>query len=346
MSKGEIVLYRTPDGLTEIQLRAIDGTVWLTQAQIAELFQVSPQNVTIHIRNILAEGELSEEATCKQDLQVRTEGGRAVRRDVKLYSLDIILAIGFRARSVRGTQFRQWATTALKDYLVKGFVMNDERLKDPGFDYFDELLARIRDIRASEARFYQKVRDILALSVDYDAKGNAAHTFYATIQNKMLFSVTGQTAAEIIAARSNPGLANMGLTTWKGSRVRKGDVTTAKNYLDEQEVSQLNLIVETFLNTAELRASRRQTMHLADWEQVLDTFLKSNDLPILRGLGSISAEQAQAIAQTRYDAFEEARRQAERATAAATTDVDELKRIADTATTSAKGRKRKLPGGD
>ncbi len=162
MSEGEVVLYRTTDGLTEIQLRAIDGTVWLTQAEIAELFQVSPQNVTIHIRNILAEGELLEEATCKQDLQVRSEGGRTVRRDVKLYRLDIILAIGFRARSDRGTQFRQWAITALKDYLVKGFVMNDERLKDPEFDYFDELLARIRDIRTSEARFYQKVRDILA----------------------------------------------------------------------------------------------------------------------------------------------------------------------------------------
>jgi hypothetical protein len=197
VSEGEIVLYRTADGLAEIQLRAIAGTVWLTQAQIAELFQVSPQNVTIQIRTILAEGELSEEATCKRDLQVRLEGGREVRRELKLYNLDMILAIGFRARSARGTQFRQWATTALKEYLVKGFVMNDERLKEPGFDYFDELLARIRDIRASEARFYQKVRDILSLSADYDANSNRAQQFYATIQNKMLFSVTGRTAAEI-----------------------------------------------------------------------------------------------------------------------------------------------------
>lgn len=342
VSEGEIVLYRTADGLAEIQLRAIAGTVWLTQAQIAELFQVSPQNVTIQIRTILTEGELSEEATCKRDLQVRLEGGREVRRELKLYNLDMILAIGFRARSARGTQFRQWATTALKEYLVKGFVMNDERLKEPGFDYFDELLARIRDIRASEARFYQKVRDILSLSADYDANSNRAQQFYATIQNKMLFSVTGRTAAEIIATRSDPARPNMGLTSWKGSRVRKSDVATAKNYLSGEEVGQLNLIVETFLNTAELRASRRQNLHLADWEQVLEGFLASNDLPLLRGAGTISANQAQAIAQARYDSFDAARREAERVAAAEIGDDQELKRIADTAAQMA-GRPRKPP---
>ena len=242
MSEGELILYRTQDGFAEIQLRAIDGTVWLTQAEMAQLFETSPQAITQLIKAIYSEGELAEEATCKEFLQVRTEGGRQVQRSLKAYRLDMILAVGYRVRSQRGTQFRQWATTALQEYLVKGFVVNDQRLKDPsGYDYFDELLERIRDIRASEKRFYQKVRDVFAMtSSDYDSKSDTAQVFFQTIQNKMMFAVTGRTAAELIVARANAVQPNMGLTSWKGVRVRKGDVIVAKNYLGQEELSELN----------------------------------------------------------------------------------------------------------
>jgi hypothetical protein len=344
MSDGEIILYSTDDGAAEIQLRAVDGTVWLSQIEMAELFQTSKQNISLHVRNILSDGELEPESTVKEYLTVQTEGSRQVKRSVTLYRLEMILAVGYRVRSPRGTQFRRWATSALKEYLVKGFVMNDERLKDPKWDYFDELLERIRDIRASEARFYQKVRDILALSEDYDARSQAIPTFYATIQNKMLYAVTSHTAGELIRARADAGKPNMGLTTWKdagsGRALRKADVVTAKNYLGEAEIKELNLIVETFLNTAELRASRRQTMRLADWEGVLDTFLTSNELPRLQGAGSVSAKQAEQIAHDRYDAFDKARKAAQALAASETDELDELKRIAD----STKGRKK--GGGD
>jgi hypothetical protein len=325
-------------------LRAVDGTVWLSQIEMAELFQTSKQNVSLHVRNILAEGELDPESTVKEYLTVQTEGPRQVKRSVNLYRLEMILAVGYRVRSPRGTQFRRWATSALKEYLVKGFVMNDDRLKDPKWDYFDELLERIRDIRASEARFYQKVRDILALSEDYDAQSQAVPIFYATIQNKMLYAVTSHTAGELIRARADADKPNMGLTTWKdagkGRALRKADVGTAKNYLGEAEIKELNLIVETFLNTAELRASRRQTMRLADWEGVLDTFLTSNELPRLQGAGSVSAKQAERIAHDRYDAFDKARKAAQALAASESDELEELKRIAD----GAKGRKK--GGGD
>jgi hypothetical protein len=244
MSEGELVLYRTQDGLIEIQLRAVDGAVWLTQAEMAALFETSPQAITQLIKSIYGEGELAEEATCKEFLQVRSEGGRQVQRSLKAYRLDMILAVGYRVRSPRGTQFRQWATTALREYLVKGFVINGQRLKDPsGYDYFDELLERIRDIRASEKRFYQKVRDVFAAtSADYDTKSDTAQVFFQTIQNKMLFAVTGRTAAELILARASAAQPNMGLTSWKGARVRKVDVTVAKNYLSQEEISELNRI--------------------------------------------------------------------------------------------------------
>ena len=344
MSDGEIILYSTEDGAAEIQLRAVDGTVWLSQIEMAELFQTSKQNVSLHVRNILSDGELDPGSTVKEYLTVQTEGPRQVKRSVTLFRLEMILAVGYRVRSPRGTQFRRWATSALKEYLVKGFVMNDERLKDPKWDYFDELLERIRDIRASEARFYQKVRDILALSEDYDARSSAIPTFYATIQNKMLYAVTSHTAGELIRARADAGKPNMGLTTWKdagkGRALRKADVGTAKNYLGEAEIKELNLIVETFLNTAELRASRRQTMRLADWEGVLDTFLTSNELPRLQGAGTVSAMQAERIAHDRYDTFDKARKAAQALAASATDDLEELQRIAD----GAKGRKK--GGGD
>ncbi len=328
MSEGELILYTTEDGEAEIQLRAVEGTVWATQAEMATLFQTSPQAITQLIKAIYADEELVDSATCKEFLQVRTEGAREVKRTLKSYSLDMILAVGYRVRSERGVQFRRWATTTLKEYLVKGFVMNDARLKDPGFDYFDELLERIRDIRASEARFYQKVRDILALSEDYDPKSRAAQDFYAKIQNKMLYAVAGHTAAELIAARADATKPNMGLTTWKGARVRRGDVAVAKNYLGEAEIKELNLIVTMFLDTAELRASRRQTMQLAEWEVVLDNFLKSNELPVLKNAGRLSAKRAEQIAHQRYDEFDGKRKEAERARVD-TDDVDELKKIAE-----------------
>ena len=240
----------------------------------------------------------------------------------------MILAIGYRVRSPRGVEFRRWATTTLKEYLVKGFVLDTRRLKDPAWDYFDELLERIREIRASEARFYQKVREILSLSEDYDPKSQAAQVFYANIQNKMLHAVTGHTAAELILTRANAGLPNMGLKAWKGSRVRKGDVATAKNYLAEKEISDLNLIVTMFLDTADLRARRRQTMRLADWEVVLDGFLRSNELPLLTNAGNVSAAQAERIAFERYEHFDAQRRQ--QLAAAEQSDIVELEKIAET----------------
>ena len=327
-NRGELILYSTEDGLARIQLRAVDGTVWMTQANMAELFQTSPQAITQLIRTIYRDGELNQRATCKESLQVRTEGSRQVRRRLKIYSLDAILAVGYRVRSPRGIQFRRWATTVLREYLVKGFAMNDERLKDPDLDYFDELLERIRDIRASEARFYRKVRDILALSEDYDVDRGGTIDSFAKIQNKMLHAVTGHTAAELITARSDQDAPNMGLTTWKGGRVRKGDVTTGKNYLEEGEIRELNLIVTMFLDTAELRVRRRQLISLATWDRILDRFLAGNELPILNDAGGISPTRAKEIAHQRYDALDAKRREAERAEVAEMDDITELNRIA------------------
>lgn len=337
MSEGDLILYSTEDGAATIGLRAVGGTVWLTQLEMAELFDTTKQNVSLHLNNILAEGELVAESVVKESLTTAADG-KSYR--TKVYNLDAILSVGYRVRSPRGTQFRRWATTVLREYLIKGFVMDDARLKDSAYDYFDELLERIRDIRASEARFYQKIRDILALSEDYDPKSGAAQEFYATIQNKMLFAVAGGTAAELIKSRANPDAPNMGLTTWKGAVVRKGDVTTAKNYLGEAEIKELNLIVTMFLDTAELRASRRQTMRLAEWEGVLDTFITSNELPLLLNAGSISAKKAEQIAHARYAEFEGKRREAERFAAQQTDDLAELEKIAK----ASKGRKK--GGGD
>ena len=335
MSEGELILYTTEDGAATIGLRAVEGTVWLSQREIAELFDKDVRTVNEHIRNIFAERECDPEATIRKFRIVQTEGARQVEREVDAYNLDVILSVGYRVRSTRGTQFRRWATTTLKEYLVKGFAMDDARLKEPGFDYFDELLERIRDIRASEARFYQKVRDILALSVDYDPKSTTAADFYAKIQNKMLHAVTGHTAAELITARADPDATNMGLTTWKGARVRKGDVATAKNYLGEAEISELNLIVTMFLDTADLRARRRQTMQLAEWETVLDDFLRSNELPVLKNAGSVSADRAKTVAEQRYASFDAKRREAEKRASEGTEEIEELRRIAE----ATKGRR-------
>ncbi|WP_281649299.1 virulence RhuM family protein [Novacetimonas hansenii] len=322
MSNGEIILYTTEDGKQTIQLRAVNGSVWLSQSEIGELFSTSKQNVSLHIKNIFQEGELESGATVKDYLTVQTEGERQVERQIQVYNLDVILAVGFRVRSPRGTQFRRWANTVLKEYLVKGFAMDDERLKDPSFDYFDELLERIRDIRASEKLFYQKLRDILALSEDYDPQSKQARDFYATIQNKMLYGITGHTAAELISERSDARAPNMGLTAWKHRRVRKEDVTIAKNYLGQKEIRELNQIVTMFLDAADFRAQRRQVIRLSEWDGILDDFLRSNELNVLHGNGTRSKATADKLAHDRYDEFNTARKAAERLQAANETDID------------------------
>ncbi len=342
MSETELILYMTEDGATQIQLRAAGGTAWMSLNQIAELFARDKSVISRHINAIFDDGELSRDSVVANYATTAADGKTY---QVDHYRIEMVLAIGYRVRSERGVQFRRWATTVLKDYLVKGFAMDDERLKDPRYDYFDELLERIRDIRASEARVYQKVRDILALSVDYDGRAKAAQTFYATIQNRMLYAVTSYTAAELIKARSDGEAPNMGLTAWKGARVRKGDVAIAKNYLAEAEIKELNLIVTMFLDTADLRASRRQVIYLAEWEGVLDTFLKSNELPLLRSAGSVSAQAAEKVAHERYAAFDAKRKEAERETAAKVDELEELKCVADTAK-AIKGKRKKKGGGN
>jgi hypothetical protein len=262
---------------------------------------------------VLEDAELTEAATIKDSLIVRQEGARQVRRPVKLYHLDMILAVGYRVRSHRGTQFRQWATTHLREFLVKGFVMDDERLKEPGgWDYFDELIERIRDIRASEKRFYQKVRDIYATAVDYDGETEEAQRFFAKVQNKMLWAITGHTAAELISARADASQPNMGHTSWKGGRVRQGDVAVAKNYLQQPEVDALNRIVVMYLDYAESMAERRKVMAMKEWAEKLDAFLEFNERDVLTHAGKISAQVAERLALERYAAFTAQRREAER----------------------------------
>ena len=326
MSRGELILYRSPDGLSEIQLRAIDGTVWLTQAEMAELFDTSKQNVSLHLINLFTERELDPEAVVKEYLTTASDGKSYL---TKLYRLEAILGIGYRVRSPRGVQFRQWATTALQAYLVKGFVINDQRLKDPGgLDYFDELLERIREIRASEKRFYQKVRDLFAAtSEDYDPKADTAQVFFQTIQNKMRFAVTGRTAAELVVARADVAELNMGLTSWKGSRVRKGDVTVAKNYLNEEEVSELNRIVTMFLDFAEDQVLRRKQMNMTAWIGQADRFLAFNERNVLTNPGRVSHEDMESVAYQRYQDFEAARR-AHEAASAESEDLEEFQQIA------------------
>jgi hypothetical protein len=302
---SEFILYQTEDGTTRIQCRLENETLWLTQAQIADLFQTTPQNVTLHLKAIYAEGELDETATCKDYLQVRQEGARAVSRQLRHYRLEAILAVGYRVRGHRGTQFRQWATARLSDYLVKGFAMDDERLKNPPgpghTDYFDELLARIRDIRSSERRFYQKVLDIYATSVDYAPDTELAQQFFATVQNKMHWATHGHTAAEIIHQRANASQPHMGLqTTRPGGLVRKEDVSVAKNYLSADELQVLNRIVNLYIEYAELQALDRKPMRMQDWITKLDDFLKISGRELLDHAGQISAANAKAKAELEY----------------------------------------------
>lgn len=336
MSEGELILYRTDDGLARIELRAVDGTAWLTQAQMAELFQTSPQAITQLIAAIYEDAEADEEATCKQLLQVRQEGGREVSRQLKHYNLDVILAVGYRVRSARGTQFRRWATTVLREYLVKGFAMDDARLKQAKqWDYFDEWLARIRDIRASEKRFYQKVRDLYATAIDYDKASEQAKIFFQKVQNKMLWAVTGKTAAELIEARSDPNAQNMGLTNWKGLVVRKGDVGTAKNYLKAEEVEELNRIVVMYLDYAEDQAKRRRAVTMAQWADKLDAFLSFNERDVLTHAGRLRMDVAQKLAAERFEAFD-ANRRAVEALAADEADIAAMEAMEKVA----KGRKK------
>jgi hypothetical protein len=307
-----IVLYQTEDGKTRIQCRFQDGTIWLTQALMAELFQTTPQNMTLHLRSIYEDGELSEAATCKDCLQVRREGAREVSRNVRHYNLAAILAVGFRVRSERGTQFRQWATARLEEYLVKGFVMDDERLKNPpgpdAPDYFDELLERIRDIRASERRMYLRVRDILALAADYAPSQTQTALVFQTVQNKLHFAATGLTAPELIATRVDPAKPNMGLTAWKGGMVHKADVAVAKNYLTEPEITELNRVVVMFLDYAEDQARRRKQIFLNDWTAKLDEFLRFNDRAVLPNAGTVSRDDADRAAADAYEQFAARRR--------------------------------------
>ena len=315
--RSELILYPTEDGRHRIEVRLEGESVWLTQVMMAELYQTTVPNVNTHIRNILEEQELQADATIKEHLIVRQEGPRRVGRRVKFYNLEMILSVGYRVRSPRGVQFRQWATERLREYLVKGFTLDDERLKGRNTlaDYFDELLARIREIRASEARVYQRIREIFALASDYVEDEQATQVFFAMIQNKMHYAAAGMTAAEIIRRRADAARPNMGLTSWTGSRVLKRDVTTAKNYLDEKEIDTLNRIVVMFLDQAEFRAQRRQDIKMRDWELFLDKFLQDTELPVLPDSGSVSREDALAWANEQYDAFAERRRQEAEASA-------------------------------
>jgi hypothetical protein len=310
---SDLILYTTEDGQSRIQLRAKDQTVWLSQREMAELFDVSTDNIGLHLKNLYEDEELRREATTEESSVVQTEGNREVQRPLTLYNLDAILAVGYRVRSPRGVQFRRWASTTLKEYLLKGFVMDDERLKNPdgGPDYFDEMLARIRNIRASEKRFYQKVRDLFALSSDYDKTDQTTQIFFATVQNLLLYAVTQKTAAELITARANRNDANFGLLHWKGAQVRKQDIVVAKNYLTEDEIDTLNRLVVIFLETAELRTKSRQEIHMAFWRQNVDQIISSNGFPLLTHAGTVSHEQMESQAHALYLDYDQRRKKQE-----------------------------------
>jgi len=314
-SGGEVLIYKTDEGRVKIDTRLVNETLWMTQTDMAQLFQCSADNISLHLKNIYDEGELSREATAEEFSVVRKEGGRAVRRKMLFYNLDAVISVGYRVKSLIATRFRIWATERLKEYIIKGFVMDDERLKNPPVagsevpDYFDEMLERIRDIRASERRMYLRVREIFKLAADYEPSLSETTKFFSIIQNKLHYAVTGLTAAELIQQRANHQLPNMGLTSWKGDVVRKSDVTTAKNYLREEEIDGLNLIVSMWLDYAESQAKRRLQVFIKDWQQKLDGFLEFNEHDILLNAGNISKKQADDFAQHEYAKFEVKRRE-------------------------------------
>ncbi|MCV7080004.1 hydroxyacid dehydrogenase [Mycolicibacterium insubricum] len=310
---GEFIVYATDDGRFRAELHPIDGTIWMTQAQISEMFDKSQGTISEHIRNIYDDGECTSEATYRKFRRVQSEGGREVVRSIDAYSLEMILAVGFRVRSPRAAQFRRWANTVLQEYLIKGFAIDDRRLKNPwGVDYFDELLERIQEIRASEKRFYQKVKDIFTTAVDYDRNSLTAREFFATVQNKITYAVTGQTAAELIVARSDATKDNMGLTSWAGRKVKKADTKVAKNYLDEDEIRELNRLSTLYLDFARDRAAQRKQMTMQDWATYTDRFLTFSERTVLSGPGTVSRATGEAHATSEYAKYDAARKEAER----------------------------------
>ena len=326
MNQSEIILYKTEDGAVKIDTIFQHETIWLNQNSMAELFGVNVPAISKHLKNIFEEGELQKEATLSKMETVQNEGGRQIKRNKEFYNLDAIIAVGYRVNSKRATQFRIWATAILKEYIIKGFAMDDERLKQSErWDYFDEWLERIRDIRASEKRFYQKIRDIYTTAIDYDKNSEAAQLFFKKVQNKMLWATSGKTAAELIESRSNPDKPNMGLTAWRGSIVRKYDVSIAKNYLKEEEIKDLNEIVTMYLDYAERQARKRRTVTMAEWSDKLDAFLKQNEEEILTHSDTVKAEVAKKIAEERYDEFEKKRK----ITEAKKADEEDLKELED-----------------
>lgn len=323
--ENNIIIYTTEDGESAVALFARDGNVWMNQSQLAELFDTSKQNISLHVINILKDSELKENSVVKDYLTTATDGKEY---NVTFYSLDMILAVGYRVRSKRGVQFRQWATRNLSEFIIKGFVMDDDRLKNPGgrADYFDELLERIRDIRASEKRFYQKVRDLFSLSSDYDPTDKATQMFFASAQNKLLYATTNLTAAELIVKRADASQLNMGLSTWKGGVVRKQDITVAKNYLTEDELDSLNRLVVIFLETAELRAKNKQDLTMNFWQNNLDKIIAFNDLKVLNNPGRISHKQMEHKVKRVYDSFDGQRKKLA-AAEADRQDLEELKAL-------------------
>ena len=316
--KKELIIYETPNGKLDIQLDLENETIWLDREKIAQLYNIHRSGVSRHIQNIFEDGEVDEKSNV-QKMHIANSD-----KPVEYFSLDIILAVGYRTNSAIAIKFRRWATQTLKEYIIKGFVLNTERLKNPGgWDYFDELLEKIREIRASEKRFYQKVRDLFALSVDYKDDIKASNDFFAEVQNKLLHAVTNNTAAEIIVNRADATKPNMNLTNWSGSRVRKQDVIIAKNYLQQNEIKELDRLVSMFLDYAENQAQRRRQLSMSDWKEKVDGFLNFNDYEILKGKGAISRKQADEIAKKRYLEFDEARKKQE----ALEADVEDLKEL-------------------
>jgi len=303
--RSELLIYTSPDGRTRIDVQLDDNTVWLSQAQMVELFQTTRQNINLHVKNVYEERELDPTSTVKESLTVQSEGGRVVRRTINLYNLDVVISVGYRVKSHRGTQFRMWATRRLREYIIKGFTLDDERLKDGGTrnDYFDELIERVREIRTSERNFYRKITDIYATSYDYDVDAEITHKFFAMVQNKLHWAIHGHTAAELIAERADSRKPHMGLTSWRGDKVKKSDITLAKNYLKSDELEMLNLLVDQYLSFAELQARQRKPMYMKDWERKLNEFLKLNERDILNHLGKISARLGDEIAGREFEKY-------------------------------------------
>ena len=314
-SGGEVIIYRTDDGRVKIDIRLVNETLWMTQSDMARLFQCSTDNISLHLKNIYDEGELDRNSTTEDFSVVRLEGKRTVRRKMTFYNLDAVISVGYRVKSLIATRFRIWATERLKEYIVKGFTMDDERLKNPPVagsttpDYFDEMLARIRDIRASERRMYLRVREIFAMAADYEPSLPETTKFFSIIQNKLHYAATGMTAAELIKSRANHLLPNMGLTNWKNDEVRSTDVSIAKNYLNAHEISELNRVVTMWLDFAEDQAKRRKQIFLKDWEQKLDEFLRFNDRRVLPSAGKVSKKEAGNHARSEYEKFATRRRE-------------------------------------